>query len=291
MGPPLSTLTPDTLQRLYGTDVTFYPHRHGWRAMDGLLLSLTSGICIGGAAGYLGTLMLSRRMALVAGPLGHLALPGVALALLWQLDVSIGAFPFVILGVFLIWLLEMKTKLPAEALTARVFASGVAGAFLFLPMDQAEAALVGDISRAGPFGAVLSVVASLGIVVTLRRVYPQLVLGNISEELAAAEGIPVRRHNLIYLFLVAVIVALGVKVVGGLLTAALVAIPPAAARNVSRNLRQYTLSASAIGAGSAVFGIVLARMTGLPAGPLIILASTTFFLLTLPFGRWSRRAG
>jgi ABC-type Mn2+/Zn2+ transport system permease subunit len=58
----------------------------------------------------------------------------------------LGAFPFVILGIFLIWLFERKTKLPTEALTAVVFATGVAVAFFFLPIEQAEAALVGDIS-------------------------------------------------------------------------------------------------------------------------------------------------
>lgn len=240
---------------------------------------------IGAAAGYLGTLMLTRRMALVAGPLGHLTLPGIALALVWGFDVSIGAFPFVIVGVILIWWFEKITKLPMEALTALVFASGVAIAFLFLPMAQAETALVGDISKAGPYGTLLSVFASLAIVLTLRRAYPRLVLANISEELAAAEGIDVRRYNLLYLFLIAVIVALGVKMVGGLLTAALVAIPPAAARNVCRNLRQYTLGATAIGVGSAALGIILSHATGVAAGPLIILVSTATFLLTLPFAR------
>jgi ABC-type Mn2+/Zn2+ transport system permease subunit len=253
--------------------------------MHPLFYSLISGVVIGGTAGYLGTLMLSRRMALVAGPLGHLSLPGIALALLWGFDVSVGAFPFVILGVFLIWLLEMKTKLPMEALTALVFASGVAIAFLFLPMEQAETALVGDISKAGPGGTVLSVAASLAVVLMLAKTYPRLILGNISEELAAAEGFDTRRYNLLYLFLIAVIVALGVKMVGGLLTAALVAIPPSAARNVGRNLKQYILWAAGIGAGSAVLGILLAQIVDLPAGPLIILISTAIFLCTLPFAK------
>jgi len=253
--------------------------------MSPFFSSLISGVFIGGAAGYLGTLMLSRRMALVADPLGHLALPGIALALLWNLDVSIGAFPFVILGVVLIWMLERKTGLPTEALTAVIFASGVATAFLFLPMEQAEAALVGDVSRVGSLGAALSVVASLATVLVLWRTYPQLILGNISEELAAAEGISVERYNLLYLFLIAVIVALGVKMVGGLLTAALVAIPPSAARNLGRSLRQYTLGATSIGAASAALGVVLSRITGFPAGPLIILVSAAVFLLTVPFAR------
>ncbi len=250
--------------------------------MSTLGFSLTSGTFIGAAAGYLGSLMLSRRMALVAGPLGHLTLPGIALALLWGFDVSLGAFPFVILGVVLIWLLELKTKLPMEALTALVFASGVAGAFLFLPIDQAESALVGDIAQAGAVDTVVAVVVSVAIMVAVNLSYPQLVLGNISEELAAAEGIHVRRYNLLYLFLIALIVAFGVKMVGGLLTAALVAVPPLAARNFGRNLHQYTFGAAAVGAVSAASGILLFHFTGLPAGPLVILVGAAIFLLTLP---------
>ncbi|MEZ0349695.1 metal ABC transporter permease [Mycobacterium ahvazicum] len=253
--------------------------------MPSTSLSVISGMFIGGSAGYLGSLMLSRRMALVAGPLGHLTLPGIALALVWGFDVSLGAFPFVILGVVLIWLLGMRTQLSMEALTAVVFASGVAIAFLFLPVDQAEAALVGDISKTGWADTALAVAASIVVIIAVNRAYPKLVLGNISEELAAAEGIDVRRYNLLYLFLIAVVVALGVKMVGGLLTAALVAIPPAAARNVGKNLRQYTLGASATGVLSAVLGIVLFRFTGLPAGPLIVLVSAAVFVLTLPFAR------
>ena len=253
--------------------------------MNSLLPSLVSGMFIGGAAAYLGSLMLSRRMALVAGPLGHLTLPGIALALLWGFDVSLGAFPFVILGVVIIWQLGMKTKLPMEALTALVFASGVAIAFLFLPLEQAEVALVGDISKAGIDDTALSVVASVAVMLAVKRTYPKLVLGNISEDLAASEGIDVRRYNLLYLFLIAVIVALGVKIVGGLLTAALVAIPPSAARNFAKNLRQYTVGATVIGVTSAVLGLVLFRLTGLPAGPLVVLVSAAIFVLTLPFAR------
>lgn len=251
--------------------------------MGSLSFSLLSGMFIGGAAGYLGSLMLSRRMALVAGPLGHLTLPGIALALLWGYDVSLGAFPFVILGVFLIWLLEMRTKLPMEALTALVFSSGVAITFLFLPIEQAETALVGDISTAGLADTALAVFTSVAIILAVKHAYPKLVLGNISEELAAAEGVDLKRYNLLYLFLIAVIVSLGVKMVGGLLTAALVAIPPSAARNVGKNLRQYTVGSAFIGIASAVIGIVLFRLTGFPAGPLIILVSAVIFVLTLAF--------
>jgi ABC-type Mn2+/Zn2+ transport system permease subunit len=247
------------------------------------LLSLIVGISVGGAAGYLGSLMLSRRMALVAGPLGHLTLPGIALALMYGFDVSLGAFPFVIFGIILIWLFEMRTKLPMEALTAVVFASGVAITFLFLPIEQAEAALVGDISRVGFAEATISVVLAFFLFLVVKKIYSKIVLINISEELALSEEINIKKYNLIYLGSIAMIVALGVKMVGGLLTAALVAVPASAARNLSRNLAQYAFGAMVIGIISSFLGISFFKLTGFPAGPLIILAGTLIFLISIIF--------
>jgi len=94
-----------------------------------------------------------------------------------------------------------------------------------------------------------------------------------------------QKYNLIYLGSIAIIVALGVKMVGGLLTAALVAIPASAARNLSRNLAQYAFGAMIIGIISSFLGILFFKLTGFPAGPLIILASTLIFLISLIFRR------
>lgn len=250
-----------------------------------LLLSLIVGISVGGAAGYLGTLMLSRRMALVAGPLGHLTLPGIALALIYGFDISLGAFPFVILGIVFIWLFEMSTKLPMEALTAVVFASGVAIAFLFLPVAQAEAALVGDISKVNLWDSTISLVLTVFLFLLIMKIYPKMILINISEDLAKSQGTNIRKYNLAYLLSIAIIVALGAKIVGGLLTAALAAIPACSARNLSRNMFQYALGATAIGILSSSVGICISEFSGFPAGPLIILANTVIFLMSTLFRR------
>lgn len=248
--------------------------------MTNLALSLVIGFFIGVVAGYLGSLMLSRKMSLTAGPLGHLTLPGVALALLHGFDVSLGAFPFVILGAFLIWLLEIRTKLPMEALTAVVFTFGVSTALLFLPLDEAEAALMGDISRVGLYDTLIALPVLAIIFLITKVVYPKVFLINISEELAKVEGVNVKKYNLIYLFLIAAIVALGTKLVGGLMTAAIVAIPSASARNLSRNLSKYKFLAAFFGGVSMMSGIVLSVFSGLPVGPLIILSNVAVFFLS-----------
>jgi len=251
--------------------------------MNQLILSLICGIFIGGTCGYLGNLMLSKRMALVAGPLGHLALPGIALALIYGFDVSLGAFPFVILGIILIWLFEMRTKLPMEALVAIVFASGVAISFLFLPIEKAETALIGDITKVSLGETLISALLCILVFILVKKIYLKMLLINISEDLAKAEKVDVKKYNLLYLFAIAILVALGVKMVGGLLTAALVAIPASTSRNLSRNLFQYNFLSIFFGALSAFLGILLFKLTSLPSGPLIILTSTIFFLISLIF--------
>jgi zinc transport system permease protein len=225
--------------------------------------------------------MLPKRMALVAGPLGHLALPGIALALIYGFDISLGAFPFVILGIILIWLFERRTKLPTEALTAVVFATGVAIAFFFLPIEQAEAALIGDISSIQLNDAIFSIILCIIIFFVVKKIYSKMTLINISEDLAKSQKINVEKYNLVYLLLIALIVALGVKVVGGLLTAAIVAIPAVTSRNLAKTLAQYKILALSFGILSSAFGIFLSQVTSLPAGPLIIVSSAFLFLISI----------
>ena len=253
--------------------------------MNQFILSLITGILIGAVSGYLGTLMLSKRMTLAAGPLGHLTLPGIALALIYGFDVSLGAFPFVILGIVLIWIFEIRTKLPMEALTAIVFSLGVAIAFLFLPIEQAETALIGDITKVGVYETIITAALCSLIFFVIKKIYPKMILINISEDLAKTSEIDVRKYNILYLLAIAIIVALGVKVVGGLLTAALVAIPASTSRNLSKNLFQYTSLATFFGAISSFLGILIFKFTAFPAGPSIIIISSLIFLVSMIFKR------
>lgn len=247
------------------------------------LLSLVAGIFVAGAAGYIGALMQQKRMSLAAGPLGHLAFPGVALALIYGFNISLGAFPFVILGIFFIWLLEIKTNIPTEALTAIIFATGVAVSFLFLPVEQAEAALIGNITAINWQEAMVAVFLSLIIIITTKIIFPKMMLINISEDLAKIEGINIKKYNLIFLILIAIIVSLGVKLVGALLTAALVAIPAATAKNLSKSNKFYAIFSLLFGVFASIIGLIIFKFTNLPAGILIILSSAALFLLSLLF--------
>jgi len=233
----------------------------------------------------LGSLMLTKRMALVGDALGHVALPGMGLALLLGLDVSFGAFIFLLLGIFLIWLFEIKTSLPMEALVGVIFVASLAIGFLIVPEPELLEALFGDISKVSFEMTLISAVFSILIFLVINRIYPKMILAHISEDLAKSQGIKIKKQNFIYLFFIALIVALGVKIVGSLLVGALVIIPAATARNLSKNLKEYSLGSAVLGVLSSLLGGLLFKLAGFPAGPMIILVATLFFLISLIFKR------
>ena len=246
-----------------------------------LLLSLVSGICISSVAGYLGTLMLSKKMSVVAGPLAHLALPGAAIAIIYGWSLFAGVFPSVLLGTVLIWFLERKTKLPMENLTAIIFAFGLGVALLILPINKAESALIGSINTISPVETIIVIIVSLLVFYLTKIMYTKMMVMNIHEELAQSTGINVSLYNFLYLFNIGLVVSLGVYLVGGLITVALVAIPAATARNVSFNLKMYKIWAIFFGVTATIIGIILNYYYSLPTGPLIIVTGVCLFVLTV----------
>lgn len=252
-------------------------------ALDTNLFSLITAIFVGGAAGYIGSLMLTKKMALVGDALGHVALPGMGLALSLGFNISLGAFIFLLLGVLLIWLLETKTELSTETLVGVIFVFSLAIGFLITPQLDLIEALVGDITKVSLIDAVVAVISSLIVFFVVKRIYQRIILVSLSEDLAVANRINIKKMNLIYLLAIAVVVALGVRVVGSLLIGALVIVPAASSRNFSQNMRQYVCWSIILGIVSCVLGIFLFKLIGFPAGPLTILVSVFFFIISLIF--------
>lgn len=247
------------------------------------LIILITGIFVGGIAGYLGSLMLSRKMTIVVDPLSHLALPGVALALIFGKDASIGAFLFLFFGTILIWFLEQKTKLPTETTIAILFSISLAVTFLFLEEEKLHEALVGDISKIGIFEGIITILVCLFVFFLIQKIYQKLLLISISEDLAQVEKINLKKYQFLYLLSISTIVALGVKFVGGLLVAGLTALPAAFARNFAKSLKRYKILSILVGAICAFSGICLSKIFNFPAGPLIIIFGFIVFILSMIF--------
>jgi ABC-type Mn2+/Zn2+ transport system permease subunit len=250
-----------------------------------LVFSLVAGIFVGLSAGYVGSLMVLKKMALVGDALSHVALPGLALGILFDFNPFIGAFAFLFAASAITWYLERSTELSAEAIIGVLFVLALAIGILITPQPDLLEALFGDISNVSAYDALIAVIVSIVVLVLVRWIYLKTVLSLISEELAKSSGINVSRFNFVYLFLVAMVVSIGIKLVGTLLVGALVIVPAAATKNVSKKLSSYSIASGIAGILSATSGILLAYYTGLPAGPLVVISGTLIFLVSLFWNR------
>ena len=251
--------------------------------MTPLTLSLIVGGFVGLASGYLGSLMVLRKMSLVGDALTHVALPGLAVGLIFHFNPFFGAFGALLLAIILIWLIEHRSKLSTETLVGIFFATSLSIGLLITPQPELLEALFGDISKTLLVETILAAILSVVAIITVHQIYNRLVLGTMSNDLASSVGIKTKKIDFIFLLIVALIVALGIKIVGSLLMGGLVIIPAAAGKNLSRNLTAYGGFSALFGLASATGGVYLASLLHFSPGPVVVLTSAAIFFLSLIF--------
>lgn len=254
-----------------------------------LIFSLLIGAAVGVSAGYLGSLMVLKKMALVGDAMSHVALPGLALGLLFHFPVFLGAFAVLFLSAIVIWHLGRVTKLSFESIMGASFTLALAIGILMIS-DKLELleSLFGDITNVTVLDTIAAIVISITAILLTKMIYKKLVLGMISEDLAVSKGISVSKTDLLYLLLISLVVAAGIKIVGSLLVGFLVAVPAASAKNVSSNLLKYSALSSIFGAISASSGVLLSNYLNIQSGPMVVVSGITVFAVTVVL-RWKTK--
>jgi ABC-type Mn2+/Zn2+ transport system permease subunit len=248
-----------------------------------VIYSLFISIFVGVSAGYLGSLMVLEKMALVGDALSHVALPGLAIGFLLNFNPFIGAFAFLFVSAAVIWQVQRMTKISFEALVGASFTLAWAVGIILIPnAESLFEALFGDITNVVMWDAIAAVVIAVTAIMLTRVIYKKLVLAMISEDLAISKGIDVAKTNLLYLFLVCTVVAIGIKIVGTLLVGFLVVVPAIAAKNLSSDMYKYAFYSSVFGAISAFSGILLASyLPNVHPGPLVVFSGIAIFAVTI----------
>jgi ABC-type Mn2+/Zn2+ transport system permease subunit len=251
-----------------------------------LFYSVVLSIFVGVAAGYLGSLMVLEKMALVGDALSHVALPGLAIGITLHFNPFLGAFAFLFATAVIIWHIQRVTKISFEALVGAMFTLALAIGILLYGnnLDALEAALFGDISQVTLVSTLVAAAACLASIILTKAIYNKLVLTMISEDLAISKGINVARTNLLYLFLVSVVVAIGIQIVGTLLVGFLVIVPAIAAKNISTQMRKYYFFSSAFGAVAGFSGVLLwtpFESTVPFPGPMVVFSGIVIFAITV----------
>jgi zinc transport system permease protein len=256
---------------------------------DFIVRAIVGGIGVAALAGPLGCFVVWRRMAFFGHALAHSALLGIALGALLAIDLNLATVAVCLVFALALVLLQRQPALSTDTILGILAHVALAlGLVVLSSLEWLRVDLMAYL-----FGDVLAVTAQDLIwiwgggalaLAALMWLWSPLLSITLNEELAKAEGVEVGRVQLGFVLVMALAVAIGMKIVGILLIVSLLVIPAAAARHLARSPEQMAGLAALIGALAVVMGIGGSFRWDTPAGPTIVLATTILFLLAMALG-------
>ncbi|MCR9135306.1 MAG: metal ABC transporter permease [Alphaproteobacteria bacterium] len=253
---------------------------------DFFFRALIAGVGVAIVAAPLGCFVVWRRLAYFGDTLSHAALLGVALAFLLELNITLAVF-LVCAGVAVaLVLLQRRATLSSDSLLgllahAALALGLVALAFMSSVRIDLMGFLFGDILAVSKFDILTIYLGGIGVLIVLAVVWHGLFAATVNPELAEAEGMRPHRSNLIFVLLMATVIAISMKIVGVLLITALLIIPAATARRFASGPEQMAVLAALFGAAAVVGGLFGSLNWDTPSGPSIVVAAVIFFVISL----------
>ncbi|WP_237261305.1 iron chelate uptake ABC transporter family permease subunit [Thiomicrorhabdus immobilis] len=251
---------------------------------DFMLFALIGGIGLAIISAPLGVFMVWQRQSYFGATLAHSALLGISIGLFLQLDLTLSVIIVSMMVAAAIFWLSQYKQLSSDTLLGILAHSSLAfGLILISLQDNIQVDLMGYL-----FGDILSInrvdlglilLTSLLILVFYLKHWQSLLNATLNPELAQVEGVNVKQVQLLFVLLLAFMIALSMKIVGVLLVTSLLIIPAAAARRLSTSPEQMLVFSIIIGVFSILVGLFTSYYIDLPTGPAIVMAATFLFLL------------
>ncbi|AVX03106.1 high-affinity zinc uptake system membrane protein ZnuB [Maritalea myrionectae] len=253
---------------------------------DFFMRAMIAGIGFALVTGPLGCFIVWRRMAYFGDTMAHSALLGVALSFVFNLNLMVGVIAVALMVSFALLILEKRQSLSADALLGILSHSTLAlGLVIVSLMTSVRIDLMGLL-----FGDILAVTSTdiqmvygLGAVVLAILIWfwRPLVAATVNVELAQAENMKPQRSRFILMVLLALLIAIAMKIVGILLITALLIIPAATARRFAATPEIMAVLASILGVVAVIGGLYGSLQYDTPSGPSIVVAALIIFLISL----------
>ena len=248
--------------------------------------AIIAGVGVALVAGPLGCYIVWRRLAYFGDTLSHAALLGIALALLFQVNITLSVFLVSVFVSLALLILQRRVTLSADALLGLLAHSAlafgmVALSFMTWVRVDLMGFLFGDILAVTPFDIAIIWGGGLLVLIILAIFWRSLFAATVNLELAQAEGMKPEQANIIFMLLMAAVIAISMKIVGVLLITSMLIFPAAIARRFASGPEQMALLSALIGVVAVFGGLFGSLQWDTPAGPSIVVAASTFFIITV----------
>lgn len=236
--------------------------------------------------GILGTMIVNNRLAFFSEALGHSALTGIAIGIIFGImNTNLSMILFAtIFALFLNKIRRMKT-LSTDTIISVFSSFSTAIGLVILSrggqFSNYSSLLVGDILSIKPSEILFLILIFLVTMVFWFLCFNKLHAASVNEALARSKNINVNLIDNIFVVIIAFIVMASIKWVGILIINALLILPAASSRNISSNMREYHLFSVIISVFSGIFGLILSFYNNSATGPTIVIIASIIFFITL----------
>ena len=248
------------------------------------ILAALAGIGVAIASAPLGCFVVWRRMAYFGDATAHTAMLGVAISLIFFVNMFLSILIIALIMAYTVSSLSERgytTDTLMGVLAHSALAAGiVAMSFTDAAGVDLESYLFGDIRAVTAMDvAIIWAGAALVLALVIWR-WSALLTATLNPDLAYASGINPKREQLILTLALAVVVAVAIKVVGVLLISAMLIIPAATARAFCKTPESMALIATLIGGLSAIGGLLASIVWSTPTGPTIVCVAALLFIMS-----------
>ena len=256
-----------------------------WAQYDFMKNALLGVLLVTPMFGILGTMVVNNKMSFFSDALGHSALTGIAVGVMFGINntlVSMLAFSILLT----IAIINVKNAKTASVYTIiGVFSSSaVALGIVILSynggFNKYSAYLIGDLLSISNNDIFMLIISFIAVLLIWFTCFNKFLLVSINHTFARSRGVNVKFYEYIFTILVAIIVTISIQWVGILVISSMMILPAASARNISNNIRQYHIYSISIAVISGILGLFLSYHFGCATGATIVLISSVFFALT-----------
>ena len=245
--------------------------------------SLIAGALLGLMGGLIGVFVMTRDMSFAVHGISELSFAGAALALLFGLNIALGATLGSIVAAVIIAIMGSRAK-DRNSIIAVLMPFGLGVGILALALYEGRAAnkfglLTGQIIAVDDPQVFWLIATSLVVVVALLFIWRPLTFASLDLEVAEARAVPTKALGIVFMLLLAFAVAASVQVVGALLVMTLLVTPAAAALRLTSSPFLVPVLSVIFAVVSVVGGILLALGGGLPISPYVTTLSFVIYLV------------
>ena len=257
-----------------------------WQFMCNALLAI---LIMGPLFGMMSTMVVTGRMSFFSDALGHSAFTGIAIGCICGMAMPIwAAVLFSLVFSLLFSYVRSRSNQAADTLIG-VFSSAAVALGIFVAtlgggsFTKYNKYLIGDILSITPAEIGLLAIVLLAVLVLWVLLSNKLTLTVVHPQLASSRGISTGLSQTLFSAAIAVVVTLTISSVGLLILNSLLVLPGASARNVAKNMRQYTLLSVIFALSAGLGGLSVSYVWGASAGAAISLTLALIFAITFCF--------